>query len=682
MSRLSRVVEGFERITGVALRPLDDVTRLEETATEYRGKMRELQDLAYTVLDYVGGAPEDMKSQERRRLAQKARVVWQQDPQYGGTTNLLNEFVLGRGIPKPTANDEQVQREIDDFWEDPDNKRVLTTHQAQVRLNTDLTLQSNIFPLVFDDGEDGVVKLGWEPHDNVEEAVRDPDSHLRVLYYLTKTHKRIWDPRRHTYRVSRERNLVRYYEEFSGLREAKADVEAGASRGEELPAIDPALMGKGRVLHVAVNRTMGQAFGVPEIARTIRWLTAYNDLMRARVDMAKAAASIIMRRKLRGATAQSVANSALRMSGGSAVAPDMLARAPRPGSIVEDLEGAVEHEAFNLNSGSQGALQDGQLIGSQISAGTGWPGSYRGDPTATPLSTATSLELKVLKMVEARQQVLEDLIRALLDHKIELAVKVGRLSKYRVMTVEERKRAAHKMQEEQQSEAELEPLPVDVSLLATVSTREEEEEPPVGMVERDLSYQVSMPSPLRRSMGDLVTAGANIAKTFDPNNTNLELSKMLLAILLGEALEVEDPAAAVERIFPDGYMDPATMAAAVPFDPAAQAEGAVGADGQHHPNPDNPYGAPMQAQPPENVMQQAAERASDLKVLRLHSRLGEPLPRHVQEAILRRANGRLVSPADRGKAQRQEAADRGSVALREATEVLDDAVERALELVA
>jgi hypothetical protein len=348
---------------------------------------------------------------------------------------------------------------------------------------------------------------------------------------------------------------------------------------------------------------------------------------------------------------------------------------------VEDLEGAVEHEAFNLNSGSQGALQDGQLIGSQISAGTGWPGSYRGDPTATPLSTATSLELKVLKMVEARQQVLEDMIRALLDHKIELAIKVGRLSKYRAMTLDERKREAHKAQEEAQAEAELEPLPADVSLLATISTREEDDEPPPGMVERDLSYQVSMPSPLRRSMGDLVTAGSNIAKTFDPNNTNLELSKLLLAILLGEALEVEDPAAAVERIFPDGYMDPATMAA-MPTGPPEEMPGALGADGQQHQNPDNPYGAPMQAQPPEAVMQQAAERASDLKVLRLHARNGEPLPRQVQEAILRRANGALVGPAQRGAAQRQEAAARGSQAVREATAVLDDAVALALDLLA
>ena len=60
-----------------------------------------------------------MKAQERRHLAQRARVVWQQDPQYGGTINLLNEFVLGRGIPKPQAVDEEVPDEIDEFWRSP-----------------------------------------------------------------------------------------------------------------------------------------------------------------------------------------------------------------------------------------------------------------------------------------------------------------------------------------------------------------------------------------------------------------------------------------------------------------------------------------------------------------------------------------------------------------------------------
>ena len=74
--------------------------------------------------------------------------------------------------------------------------------------------------------------------------------------------------------------------------------------------------------------------------------------------------------------------------------------------------------------------------------------------------------------------------------------------------------------------------------------------------ERDLSYEFSMPNPLKRQMADLINSIANIARTFDPNNTNLELSRTLLGVALGQGLELADPAAAVERILPEGYVDP------------------------------------------------------------------------------------------------------------------------------
>jgi hypothetical protein len=134
--------------------------------------------------------------------------------------------------------------------------------------------------------------------------------------------------------------------------------------------------------------------------------------MRARVDMAKAAASIIMRRKLKGggAAMQQLAQQALLQTGATPqtpVDPMAVGQAPRPGSVIEENDW-VQNEAFNLNSGAQGAMQDAQMIRSQYSVGTGWPQSYLGDPSATDLSTATTLELRLLKMVEARQQPFDD----------------------------------------------------------------------------------------------------------------------------------------------------------------------------------------------------------------------------------------------------------------------------------
>ena len=70
-----------------------------------------------------------------------------------------------------------------------------------------------------------------------------------------------------------------------------------------------------------------------------------------------------------------------------------------------------------------------------------------------------------------------------------------------------------------------------------------------------------MPNPFDRLLGDVVTAVTTIATTFDPQQSNTKLLRTLLSIGLTE-LGIEDAAAAVERIYPPGYIAPATAAAA------------------------------------------------------------------------------------------------------------------------
>src|SRR5687767_5283582 len=153
----------------------DRLTLLEARDREAGALRRELDALAWTALNYSGGRPQDLKPAERMKLVQKARVVWMKDPQAGAAVDLMNDFTFGRGIPKPKANDELVQEIIDEAWDDPDNQETLTAYQAQLELGIDLSLQSNLFFLVFDDGDDGKVKLAMLNHDTVEGVVRDSE---------------------------------------------------------------------------------------------------------------------------------------------------------------------------------------------------------------------------------------------------------------------------------------------------------------------------------------------------------------------------------------------------------------------------------------------------------------------------------------------------------------------------
>ena len=377
MRRLAEAAAGRAGATVVESEKLGE---LEEAAADQRLLRKELDALAWASLDYMGGNEQDLQAVKRRRLAQQARIAWQQDAQLGAAVDLRNNFVFGRGIPKPKAHDRKVQQIIDEAWNDPDNQLILTSYQAQMALGTDLTLQSNLFILLFK-GMDGRVKLGMLDHDSVENVVRDPDNRRKILYYVSRKRRLKWDFDMDQAVLDEytrtNQDDVRYYPHWAN--EAPAGSEAPAEK-----------LGEGAVYHVAVNRGSEMAFGHPRMHRVLRWATAFNSLMEARVDAAKAQAAFIMKRKVKGTPNQvrKMATQILSKSGELGRSSTDIQSGPMGGSILTENE-AVEHESFNLDSGAQSANVDGQMIRSQISAGTGFPQHYLGDIGSANLATAT-----------------------------------------------------------------------------------------------------------------------------------------------------------------------------------------------------------------------------------------------------------------------------------------------------
>lgn len=633
---VGKLQEAVEDRTGLTAIPTADLQLLETAWDELRSTNRMMDYLGWQVLDYIGGQPNELRRESRLKMVQRSRYVWINDPQAGASTSLMNDFVFGRGVPSPSAKDKAVAEVLEGFWSDPDNKRSITTFNRQLALGVDLALQANFWLNIFDDGEDGVVKVSLLDHDLVENYVRDPENPQRVLYWLVKPTEYEWD-----FQVDRQKIVPPtslkpiYYEDFSGMKEAEQEQKDGF-RDEPPPKAPTDRLGKGRLYHVAINRFSSQTFGNPEMQRLIRWYSAYNDFMKARVDMAQASAAFIMKRKVKG-TPQQLARSASKalssrgeISGGMDAGALDIAAPPMSGSILQENEG-VSHENFKVDSGAGNAQQDAHMIRAPISAATRFPQSYYGDEANSSLATATSLELPVLKAVESRQEVFEQMYRDLIDLVIERAVDAGKISKERssdeitdlVKSQVAADLAAAAAQQEELGHEVLGTsyqvvgnrhdgytLRLSVAYEDGEELREAHEDKPVDESEtkRDLSYEFSMPSPLRRMMTDLVTACQTTAATFDPNNTNTELTRVLATIVFGEAFEVQDPGDLVDRIWPKGYVDPmmaAAQAQAAP--PEAQPRGTnpFGPDAQGDPFPSggdsNPYGAPMNSRLPEQL---------------------------------------------------------------------------------
>lgn len=564
---LRRVAEAAARRTGAQVVEDDRLDLLEAEAIERRTLRKELDLLAWQSLDYLGGNEQDLQAVQRRKLVQQARVAWQQDPQLGAAVDLMNDFALGRGVPAPQARDPKVQEVIDEAWNDPDNQLILTSYPAQMALGTDLSLQSNLFVLLFT-GQDGRVKLGMLDHDSVENVVRDPENRRKILYYVSRRKHIKWDYENDVPAYDKDLDRIRgervlYYEHWS-------NEPTGAQKAPD------AKIGKGKVYHVAVNRTGEMAFGHPTAHRVLRWTNAFNSLMESRVDAAKAAAAFVMKRKVKGTPnqVQKLATQILSKRGELGRSVDTAGEdyliGPRSASIITENE-QVEHESFKLDSGSAGANVDGQMIRSQISAATHFPQHYLGDIGSANLATATSMELPVLKAVESRQEVFEGLFRWFIDRVIEEAVKSGRLTE--ILTDEEWQ--AKRAEQEKEGTEDAPPVPTGMEAVggqADTTAVQEAEAMELGGPEeitaapededrrRDLSYDLSLPNPLRRMMSELVNAVSTIARTFDPNGTNIELSRTLLAVAVGEGLEMDDPGEVVEKVFPPGYKDPAMAA--------------------------------------------------------------------------------------------------------------------------
>ena len=616
---IGRGLDKLQEVTGQTLVPAERLQLLEQAATRLGQTERELDLMGWHVLDYFSGQPQELTHQTRRKWAQKSRYAWMNDPMAGAAVDLMNDFTFGRGVPKPSAKDEEVQNVLDEFWDDPDNQLVLTSYQAQVQLGTDLTLQSNLFLLMFE-GDDGKVKLGLLNHDDVFDAVRDPDNRLRVLYYVAKKRKQEWDfdhdaPKLDLTSVQ-EQTKSYYYDHWQNVEQAQEERRS-------IPKPPKGKRGEGRVYHIVINKGMEQVFGVPTMQRTLRWFGAYNDFMKSRVDMTKAAAAFIMQRKIKGTESQltKMASRALTrrsdLAGSLYEGQDAVAAPVAPGSMANVNENA-SLEPLKLSSGGGEAATDAEMLRAQVSAATRFPQHYYGDAGSANLATATAMELPVLKAVEARQEVFEGAIRWALDRVIENAVDTGHLDP-NVQT-----------EPEATPESEQPPEQPSLSLVQAHEGKAADE----ATTERDLSYEFGMPSPLRRMMTDLVAACAQIAQVFDPNNTNIELSRVLLTIALGEGLEVQEPGDVVERVFPEDYVDPAVAAAqaAASFGGMAGGGGQFGQPGQEQTpgeqmmGGDTTYGAKGGAVPAEK---------QPIKQAVLRSRNGEPIMYPLVDARMR-----------------------------------------------
>lgn len=593
----SRIREAVETRTGMEVVARDQMQVLESAEGERRVLRKTLDWIGWTLLNQpgqqvgmLGQMPGDMLPIARVAAAAMSQRAWVEDPMAGQAVDLYVSFVFGRGVPRAQAHDDEVQDVLDACWDDEANKRVFSSFERLIEKGIDLCLQANVFFVLFDDGQDGAVRSSLLTFADVQQEVRHPKDKLRILYYRCLERPLRYDYVNGCYvapvgEAGKPKTV--YYEALGAFDDDNAVMKAQDEMAGGRAALAPpaAMLRPGKVVHLAVNKTSEMAFGVPRMRRMLRWWTAYNEVLESHVNRMKAMASIYMK-----FTAKGAGNRDLERIGRMATG-----RASRLGETGEHGGGpfhgrqgtgalgandAVDFEPFKIDSGASDVAASIPQLRAQISGV--FPPTYFGQD-AGALAGSQTVELPVLKFIERDQETWATMLRAFASRAVDRAVEVGDLTEWRDPTVDEQEQI-------ELAEETGDPLHFEVGK--------------DGKIKRDLGFDLSLPSPLKRAMTDLVTAATTTATAVDPNGDNPELTRWLFGFILAEAFDVEDPQRIVDQVFPrkpaqdqQPDIDPAT---GLPRqDPAAGSEDQLGADGQMHP-PDNAYGAKQTAPNPED----------------------------------------------------------------------------------
>ena len=294
----------------------------------------------------------------------------------------ITNFTLGRGVVVSAAN-RRVQRVLDAFWRDPDNHMDTRIYD----LCTELSVYGEQFIRFFVNPIDGSVKVGQIDPSTIDEIESDPDNIEKPLRF----HQRPVGP-------------------------------SSTIPGDPSPAERGVLETEGRwfeagkeVVQFAIHKVSNAKRGRSDLATLLPWLRRYKDWLTDRVRLNKYKTAFLWDVTLRGADAKTIDRKRMEY-----------AYPPEPGSVIMHNESEI-WSVIKPEISASDAEADGRAMKLLVAAGAGLPEHYLADGGNANRATAAEMNLPTLLKFQRRQQIMEHLLRVLLDRVIVEAKRAGSL---------------------------------------------------------------------------------------------------------------------------------------------------------------------------------------------------------------------------------------------------------------
>lgn len=365
-----------------------------------------LEDQEYRRLTWQ--AETEFSREGLRDICELARVMWLKNPLISRGVGVATNYVFGQGV-NIHARAKAVDQVVQAFLDDPRNRAELTSQQAMIMKDEELTIEANLFFVFFVQPATGRVRVRTIPFDEVEEVICNPEDAKEPWFY-----RRTWSSQRVDLTTGTPviETLTAYYPDWRYRPKVKAKSIGGRPVRWESP-----------VYHVKVNCLGTMRFGVSEVYAAIDWARAYKEFLEDWATIVRAYSRFAWQLTVKGGKAgvQAAKSKLATTVGTGGMGAAETNPAPVTGSMFI---GQTDTKLEPLRTaGATTRAEDGRRLLLMVAAALGLPESFFGDVSVGSLATAKSLDRPTELRFITRQTLWGDIFKEILSFVVEWAVR-------------------------------------------------------------------------------------------------------------------------------------------------------------------------------------------------------------------------------------------------------------------
>ena len=408
---------------------LQEIQRaMEAVVSDNRMLSRAFEDLDYLNLYDLTHIQDVLPQANKASTIKKLRQLRHENPLAKQGIRLITRFTLGKGIRWITKNDD-VRNALNDFWNDDENKILLTTHTSMKEFVDEVATDGEKFFACFEAPNVApYLKLAEVPMEEIVDIIYDPDNRRVPVYYKRKFKELIYDGKKERYEArpgQRQKDKILFYRDYrvkdERIEEIKDRVkipESKLARAEDKDI---------KMMHSYVNPlwTRNGRRGISELFASREWFRVFREFMQDRAIINRAATAIAAKRTVKGGPA-AVAQMSGKLGGVSMGQTDreigQIGTLTRPvAGAVYDHNEAVDLDWMKTDTGAANAKEDGRMLLMTGGTGMGTSVHYFGEGGDANLATAQAMELPMVKNYEDWQTWLQSFFMELFEYVLHLA---------------------------------------------------------------------------------------------------------------------------------------------------------------------------------------------------------------------------------------------------------------------